>query len=48
MPDAEPARPPVGWQERRIPPRHAEVWVRIAGTWRPGLIATWIVTGTGA
>ena len=31
-----------------MPPRHAEVWVRIAGTWRRGLILTWIETEAGA
>ena len=38
------------WREQRVPPRHAPVWVRIAGTWRRGLIAEWVTTpgsGTG-
>jgi hypothetical protein len=48
MPDAQPAKPPVSWREHHVPPRHAAVWVRIGGTWRPGLIATWIVTAAGA
>ena len=39
-----PARPPVRWREQRIPPRHAPVWVRIAGTWRKGRIAAWVTT----
>ena len=48
MPDAQPAQPPVSWREQRIPPRHAPVWVRIAGTWRRGLIAAWVTTpGSG-
>jgi hypothetical protein len=48
MPDAQPAPPPVSWREQRIPPRHAPVWVRIAGTWRRGLIAAWVTTpGSG-
>jgi hypothetical protein len=48
MPDAQPAQPPVSWQERRLPPRYAPVWARIAGTWRRGLIAVWVTTpGSG-
>jgi len=42
MPDAQPAGPGVSWRERHVPPRHAQVWVRIAGTWRPGLISYWV------
>jgi hypothetical protein len=48
VPDAQPAKPPISWRERHVPPRHAAVWVRIGGTWRPGLIATWIRTAGGA
>jgi hypothetical protein len=42
MPDAQPAGPGVSWRERQVPPRHAAVWVRIAGTWRRGLITAWV------
>lgn len=47
MPDAQPAGAPVSWRELHVPPRHGEVWVRIGGTWRKGLIAEWITTGAG-
>jgi hypothetical protein len=47
MPDAQPAGPPLSWRERHVPPRHAQAWVRIAGAWRRGLIATWILTTAG-
>ncbi len=48
MPDAQPAGPPVSSQERRVPPRHAPVWVRIAGTWHRGLIQYWIMPASGS
>ena len=35
----------ASWRERHIPPRHAAVWVRIAGEWRPGRIVAWITEG---
>lgn len=34
--DARPAVPGPDWKAQRIPPRHAPVWVRIAGAWRKG------------
>ena len=37
MADAQPAGPGVSWRERHVPPRHAAVWVKIAGTRRRGL-----------
>jgi hypothetical protein len=40
--DARPAAPGPDWQTRRTPPRHAPVWVRIAGVWRKGNITAWI------
>ena len=36
------AGPGGSWQERRIPPRHAPVWVRIGGSWRKGTVAAWV------
>jgi hypothetical protein len=29
-------------QAWRVPPRHAAVWVRIAGRWRRGRIVAWV------
>ncbi len=48
MPDAQLAGPPVSWRERRLPPRHAPVWVRIAGSWHRGLIQYWIMPAGGS
>jgi hypothetical protein len=33
----------VDWRERRVGPRHAAVWVRIAGRWRKGRIIEWVI-----
>jgi hypothetical protein len=43
--DARLAVPGPGWRERRVPPRHAPVWVRLGGTWRRGRVTAWIRSG---
>ena len=49
IPDARRSGPGIAWRERRAGPRHAAVWVRIAGRWRKGRIIEWITEpgGTG-
>jgi hypothetical protein len=47
MPDAQPAGHGVSWREHQVPPRHAAVWVKIAGTWRMGLITYWAMPAAG-
>jgi hypothetical protein len=42
VPDAGHAGPGIGWKERRYGPRHASVWVRIAGEWRKGRVIEWV------
>ena len=46
MPEARLAVPGQDWGDRRVPPRHALVWVRLAGTWCRGQITAWIRPGT--
>lgn len=41
-PNASFGGPGPTWRERRFPPRHAPVWVRIEDTWRVGLLREWI------
>jgi hypothetical protein len=41
-PNAVYARPGPSWRERRYPPRHAPVWVRLEGAWREGIIQYWV------
>lgn len=43
--DARLAVPGPGWRDRRVPPRHAPVWVRLGGTWRRGRVTAWIRPG---
>jgi hypothetical protein len=40
--NARPAQPGPSWRERRAPPRHAPVWVRIDGTWCRGRVTAWV------
>ena len=28
-------------------PRHRPVWVRVRGTWRRGLVVSWVITPSG-
>jgi hypothetical protein len=42
VPNASYARPGPSWRERRYPPKHAPVWVRIEGAWHEGLILYWV------
>ena len=44
--EARLAVPGQNWGDRRVPPRHVPVWVRLAGTWRRGRITAWIRPGT--
>ena len=40
--DARPGEAGPSWRERRVPPRHAPVWVHARGAWRKGRITNWI------
>jgi hypothetical protein len=40
--DVVQVQPGPGWREHTIPPRHAQVWVRLRGIWRKGHITAWI------
>ena len=44
--EARLAVPGQDWGDRRVPPRHTPVWVRLAGTWQRGRITAWIRPGT--
>lgn len=44
--EARLAVPGQDWGDRQVPPRHAAVWVRVAGTWCRGEITDWIRPGT--
>jgi hypothetical protein len=42
--DARPGRSGVAWHERRVPPRHADILIRVLGCWRKIRITAWITT----
>jgi hypothetical protein len=42
VPNAVYARPGPSWRERKYPPKHPPVWVRIEGAWREGVILYWV------
>jgi hypothetical protein len=42
VPNAVYARPGPSWRERRYPPKHPPVWVRVEGAWHEGIILYWV------
>jgi len=42
VPNAVYARPGPRWRERRYPPKHPPVWIRVEGAWHEAVILYWV------